>query len=35
MNPVILLSLLLVCVPVGYLAWSVLSADQQGPRRNR
>ncbi|QCO99373.1 type II secretion system F family protein [Arthrobacter sp. 24S4-2] len=29
MNPVILSSLLLVCLPVGYLAWSVLSVDRK------
>ena len=29
MNPVVLSSLLLVCLPVGYLAWSVLSVDRK------
>ncbi|MEO5317924.1 type II secretion system F family protein [Arthrobacter sp. CC3] len=29
MNPVVLASLLLVCLPVGYLAWSVLSVDRK------
>jgi tight adherence protein C len=29
MNPLVLSSLLLVCVPVGYLAWSVLSVDRK------
>ncbi|MET1156730.1 type II secretion system F family protein [Arthrobacter sp.] len=30
MNPIVLLSVLLVCVPVGALAWSVLTVDKQG-----
>jgi tight adherence protein C len=30
MNPLVLSSLLLVSVPVGYLAWSVLSVDRKG-----
>ncbi len=29
MNPVVLSSLLLVCLPIGYLAWSVLSVDRK------
>ncbi|WP_104172396.1 type II secretion system F family protein [Arthrobacter sp. Y81] len=29
MNPVVLSSLLLVCVPIGYLAWSLLSVDRK------
>jgi tight adherence protein C len=29
MNPVVLSSLLLVCIPIGYLAWSVLSLDRK------
>jgi len=29
MNPLVLSSLLLVCLPVGYLAWSVLSVDRK------
>lgn len=29
MNPVVLSSLLLVCFPIGYLAWSVLSMDRK------
>ena len=33
MNPVVLSSLLLVCLPIGYLAWSVLSVDRKGPDR--
>ncbi|WP_045729592.1 type II secretion system F family protein [Pseudarthrobacter chlorophenolicus] len=30
MNPTIILSLLLVCVPLGTVAWSVLTADRPG-----
>jgi tight adherence protein C len=30
MNPIVLLSILLVCVPLGVLAWSVLTVDRQG-----
>ncbi|WP_255768024.1 type II secretion system F family protein [Pseudarthrobacter sulfonivorans] len=30
MNPVILLAMVLVCVPVGALTWSLLTADQKG-----
>ena len=30
MDPLILLALLLVCLPLGYLAWSLLSADRKG-----
>lgn len=30
MDPLILLSLLLVCLPLGYLAWSLLSTDKKG-----
>ena len=30
MNPLILLALLLVCLPLGYLAWTFLSADKKG-----
>ena len=30
MSPVILLSVLLVCIPAAGLAWSVLTADKQG-----
>jgi tight adherence protein C len=29
MNPTVLSSLLLVCVPIGYLAWSLLSVDRK------
>lgn len=29
MNPLVLSSLLLICLPVGYLAWSVLSVDRK------
>jgi tight adherence protein C len=29
MNPVVLSSLLLVCLPIGYLAWSILSVDRK------
>ncbi len=29
MNPFVLSSLLLVCIPVGYLAWSVMSVDRK------
>jgi tight adherence protein C len=29
MNPMVLSSLLLVCLPIGYLAWSVLSVDRK------
>jgi tight adherence protein C len=29
MNPLVVSSLLLVCVPVGYLAWSILSVDRK------
>jgi tight adherence protein C len=29
MNPFVLSSLLLVCVPIGYLAWSVLTVDRK------
>ena len=29
MNPLVISSLLLVCVPVGYLAWSILSVDRK------
>jgi tight adherence protein C len=30
MNPLILLALLLICLPVAYLAWSFLSVDRKG-----
>ena len=30
MDPLILLSLLLICLPLGYLAWSLLSTDKKG-----
>ena len=30
MDPLILLSVLLICVPLGYLAWSLLSSDNKG-----
>ena len=30
MDPLILLSLLLVCPPLGYLAWTLLSTDKKG-----
>jgi len=29
MNPLVISSLLLVCIPVGYLAWSILSVDRK------
>ena len=30
MSPLVLLSLLLICLPLGYLAWSILSTDKKG-----
>ena len=30
MDPLIVLALLLICLPLGYLAWTVLSADKKG-----
>ncbi|MDR6556005.1 tight adherence protein C [Arthrobacter pascens] len=30
MDPLILLSLLLICLPLGYLAWTMLSTDKKG-----
>jgi tight adherence protein C len=30
MSPLILLSLLLICLPLGYLVWSLLSTDKKG-----
>ncbi|MFC7849258.1 type II secretion system F family protein [Arthrobacter sp. NPDC057388] len=30
MNPLIILALLLICLPLGYLAWSFLSVDRKG-----
>lgn len=30
MNPLIILSLLLICLPISYLAWSLLSTDKKG-----
>ena len=30
MDPLIVLALLLICLPLGYLAWSLLSADKKG-----
>ncbi|MDQ0677550.1 tight adherence protein C [Arthrobacter pascens] len=30
MSPLILLALLLICLPLGYLAWSLLSTDKKG-----
>lgn len=30
MHPLIILAILLICLPLGYLAWSLLSADRQG-----
>jgi tight adherence protein C len=30
MDPLILLSLLLICLPLGYLAWTLLSTDKKG-----
>ena len=35
MNPVVLISLLLVSAPVGYLAWSLLSVDRSSQRAVR
>jgi tight adherence protein C len=30
MNPLIILALLLICLPLAYLAWSFLSVDRKG-----
>ena len=30
MDPLIVLALLLICLPLGYLAWTLLSADKKG-----
>ncbi|MET4133946.1 type II secretion system F family protein [Pseudarthrobacter sp. PvP090] len=30
MDPLIILALLLICLPLGYLAWTLLSADKKG-----
>ena len=30
MDPIIVLALLLICLPLGYLAWTLLSADKKG-----
>ncbi|MEN8581667.1 type II secretion system F family protein [Burkholderia sp. RS01] len=30
MDPLIVLALLLICLPIGYLAWSLLSVDRRG-----
>jgi tight adherence protein C len=30
MDPLIILALLLICLPLAYLAWSLLSVDRKG-----